>query len=188
MSSKTDPRDGGKGAPPAKPKVEGGYRRRYRKPRRENKRPAAISPERVAFSDLTEDLKGHIYDVGMESQANQFTATTKALASDAGRKCYDPQEIRIAIECQKDVSIPIPIPTPRIDIDREVAKLLLGKDIDTYLKRSQQLYQNKAKLYSMALGQCTEAMNNCLAGEELYEEIYGDSDVIHILQPIKSIE
>ena len=108
MSSKTDPGDGGMGAPPTKPKVEGGYRRRYREPRRENKSPAAIRTARVTFSGLIEDLKVHIYDVGTVSQADQFTTTTKALASYARRKCSDPQDIRIAIERQKDVSIPIP--------------------------------------------------------------------------------
>ena len=108
MSSKTDPRGGGKGAPPMKPKVEGGYQRRYRDPRREKKSPATISPSRATFSGFTEDLKGNIYDVGTGSQADQFTATTKALASYAGRKCSDPQDIRIAIERQKDVAIPIP--------------------------------------------------------------------------------
>ena len=37
MSSKTDSGDGGKGAPLTKPKVGGGYRRRYPKTRREKK-------------------------------------------------------------------------------------------------------------------------------------------------------
>ena len=97
MSSKTDPGDGGKGAPPTKPKVEGGYRQRCRDPRRENKRLATIRPARATFSGLTEDLKGHIYNVGTGSQADQFTTTTKALVSYSGWKCSDPQDIRIAI-------------------------------------------------------------------------------------------
>ena len=129
MSSKTDPGYGGKGAPPTKPRFKGGYRQRYRDPRRENKRPATISPARATFIDLTEDLKGHIYDVGTGSQADQFNATTKALASYAGRKCSDTQDIRIVIEHQKYVVILIPI--SRLDIEAEVAKLLLGKNIDT---------------------------------------------------------
>ena len=87
----------------------------------ENKRPTTIRPARATFSGLNEDLKDHIYDVGTGSQADQFTATTKALASYAGRKCSDPQDIWIAIERQKDVVIPIP--TSRPDIDMEVVKL-----------------------------------------------------------------
>ena len=82
---------------------------------------------------------------------DQFTATTEALASYSGRKCADPQGIRITIECQKDVSIPIP--NTRTDIGEEVAKPLLGKEINVYVRRSQQYRQNKAKIYSVALGQ-----------------------------------
>ena len=74
--------------------------------------------------------------MGTGSQADQFTATTKALVSYSGRKCADPSDTQIAIECQKDVSIPIP--TTRTDINEEVAKLLLGKEIGAYVKQSQQ--------------------------------------------------
>ena len=74
--------------------------------------------------------------------ADQFTANTKALAIYAGREFSNLQDIRIEIERQKDIAIPIP--TSRTDIDVEVAKLLLGKDIDAYSKRSQHYRQNKA--------------------------------------------
>ena len=120
---------------------------------------------------MTEDLKGHIYNVGTGSQAEQFTATTKALASYAGQKFSDPQDIRIVIERQKDVVILIP--TSRLNIEAEVAKLLLGKEIGAYAKQSQQYRQNKAKIYSVALRQCTEAMKNRLEGEETYEDMDG---------------
>ena len=86
-------------------------------------------PARVTFGGLIEDLKGHIYNVGTGSQADQFTATTKALLSYSGRKCSNPQDIRIAIEHQKDAAISIP--TSRTVIDVEVAKILLGKEIDS---------------------------------------------------------
>ena len=90
--------------------------------------------------------------MGTGSQADHFTAATKAVAIYAERKCSDPQDIRTAIERQKDAAIPIP--TSRTDINEEVANILLGKEIDAYAKRSQQYRQNKAKIYSMALGQC----------------------------------
>ena len=70
----------------------------------------------------------------MGYQADQFTATTKVLASYADWKCSDPQDIRIVIECQKDVVIPIP--TSRPDIEAEVVKLLLREYIDAYVKQS----------------------------------------------------
>ena len=92
MSSKTDSGDGDKGAPLTKPKVGGGYRQRYHEPMRK-KNSAAASPARFTFIGITEDLKVHIYDVGTGSRVDQFTATTKSLASYAGRKCTVPQNI-----------------------------------------------------------------------------------------------
>ena len=165
--------------------AEGGYRRRYCKPRIENKKPYAISPSTVTLSRITEDHKGHICNVGTGPQTDQFTATTKVLTSYSGRKCANPQDILISIERQKDVLIPVP--TTRANIDAEVANILLGNDIDVYVKHSQQYRQNKAKICSVALGQCTEATKNRLEEEEICEDIDGDSDVIHILLPIKSI-
>ena len=38
------------------------------------------------------------------------------------------------------------------NIDEEVAKLLLGKEIDAYVKKIQKYRQNKANKYSVALG------------------------------------
>ena len=122
--------------------------------------------------------------MGTVSHADRFTATTEALASYAGRKCADPRDTQIAIERQKRLLIPIP--TTREDIYKEVAKLLFGKEIDSYVKRSQQYRQNKAKMYSVALGQCTEATKNRLEGDETYEDIDVDYDVIRLLQLIKS--
>ena len=74
-----------------------------------------------------------------------------------------------------------------MDIDEDVAKLLLGKEIDTYVKRTQKYRQNKAKIYLVALGQCTKAMENILEGEETYKSIIEVSDVIRLLLFIKII-
>ena len=123
--------------------------------------------------------------MGIGYQGDQFTATTKALESYSGWKYADPQDIRIGIERQKNASTPIP--TKRTDIDEEVAKLLLLKDINAYAQSSQQYRPNKANIYSLALRQFTEAINNRLEGVEIYEEIDGESYGILLLLLIKSI-
>ena len=73
MYYKTDAGDVGREEPQTNPKVEG-YKRSYRDPR--NKRPAETSPKKLTFSGLTEDLKGHIYNMGTRSQTNPFKVTT----------------------------------------------------------------------------------------------------------------
>ena len=64
---------------------------------------------------------------------------------------------------------------------------VMVKYIDSYDKRTQQCHQNKAKIYSVVLGQFIEAMKNCLEVEESYKNIYEDSDVIFLLLIIKTI-
>ena len=115
MSYKKNTRYGGKGAPPTKPKVEGGYRRIYCELRRDNNNLAVKRPAGVAFGGLTEDLKGQIYNMGTGSQLGQFIANTKDLASYSGFKCTGTQEIRIAIEPHKGFAIPIPTKRTYID-------------------------------------------------------------------------
>ena len=66
-----------------------------------------------------------------------------------------------------------------------MAKLVLGKEIDPYVKCSEQYRYNKAKIYSVALEQCTEAMENHLEGEEKYEYINGELDDIRFLLLIR---
>ena len=173
------------GSAPDKTKVRLGIPTKIPRTKKGKKRPAPTRPARVTFSALTEDLKGHIYDVGTGSQADQFTATTKELASYFGRKCSDNQDIWITIERQKYVLISIP--TSRTDIDGGVAKLLLVKEIVAYANHSHQYRQNNAKIYSVALGQCMEAMNNHLEGEETYKDINGESGVVCLLLLINII-
>ena len=81
----------------------------------------------------------------------------------------------------------IPIPYTRTNIYEDVDKLLLGKDIDIYVKRTQQYRQNKAKMCSVSLGKFIEAMKNRLEGEESYKNINKELDVILLLLLIKSI-
>ena len=63
MSSKTDPSDGGKGVPPTEPRLKEDTNEDTAN-REGKKNPAAIRPAILTFSCLTEDLKGHINDVG----------------------------------------------------------------------------------------------------------------------------
>ena len=50
----------------------------------------------------------------------------------------------------------------------EIAVLLLIKKIDIFVKREKNYHQNKEKMYSVMLGQCTEAMKNLLEVESTY--------------------
>ena len=79
------------------------------------------------------------------------------------------------------------IPVKQDNIDEDIAKLLLGKDMDVYVNRRQLYCQNKATLSSIVIGKCTEKMNKRLEVKGIFDDTDKDSDVIKILNLIKRI-
>ena len=86
--------------------------------------------------------------------------TIKVIMSYVGCTCINPQYISIAIKNLEDAIIRIPI--KQEDIYEDISKILLGKDLDVYVKRRQVYRQNKATLYSVVRRQYTEAIKNYL--------------------------
>ena len=132
-----------------------------------------------------EDLKGYIYGDRTGSQANQFITTTKAITSYGGCMWTNPQDIRIDIEKLEDATIIVLV--KQVDIDEDVAKLLLIKFLDALVNRKKLYLRSKAILYSGVLGQCTDATKKLLEGEGIFDDIENESDVIKLLKLIKSI-
>ena len=138
------------------------------------------------FKGETEALHGHIYDVGTSNQADLFTETTKKIAGYAGRTCKEPQDIRRAIEDIDDINIPMPSERTSIT-EVKIREKLFEKDIENWAKRESVYRQNKASLYSIVLGQCSEAMRSKLESDSTYDGISGSSDVIELLKLIRNI-
>ena len=129
------------------------------------------------FKGETNGLYGNVYNVGTTTQAEQFTETTKKLASYAGRTCKEPQDIHRAIEDLKEVTIAMP--DERLGItDLTLKAKLYEKDIEVWSKRESLYRQNKSSMYSIALGQCLEAMKVKLEASTQFELINDDSDLI----------
>ena len=92
-------------------------------------------PTTPKFKADTEELHGHIYDVGVMNQSDLFTNTTKKLASYAGRTCCKPQDIRLAIKELEDASIDVPTRQTMSGVNSSVINMILSKDLDIYIKR-----------------------------------------------------
>ena len=138
---------------------------------RRNRKASSVVPHSCS-TGLTEELKRSIYDTGISSQADQFVLTTKDIASCAGRTCTDPQDIRVALENLDDTLISVPVKRPTVKaMTEEIAVLLISKDVDLLVKQEQYHHENKAKMYSVVLGQCTEAMKNCLEEDSTYDDM-----------------
>ena len=134
------------------------------------------------FEGKTEELKGHIYDIGVENQADLFAKTTKEIAEYAGRHCKQTLDIRTAIETLAEVGIPVP--TDRGTSNTTFNLLMLGKDLDIYVKRVDLYNQNKAEMYSKVIGQCTDALRAKLEADANYATYNTNGDVVNLLNLI----
>eukprot|EP00957_Ditylum_brightwellii_P162713 12390617-Ditylum_brightwellii.AAC.1 len=76
--------------------------RRDQNRRRYNNNFWYITPRIQKFEGHTAELKGHIYDTGHTTHANQFITTTHELAKYAGRTCIHSGAIRLVIIKQED--------------------------------------------------------------------------------------
>ena len=137
------------------------------------------------FKGKTEELKGFIYDIGVENQADLFMKTTKEIAEYAGRLCKQSLDIKTAIETLSEATIPIP--TDRGTPNTTFNSLMLGKDLDIYVKRLDQYNQNKSEMYSKVLGQCTDALRAKLEAVTNYVTYNVSGDVVSLLNLVRTL-
>eukprot|EP00957_Ditylum_brightwellii_P211200 15365881-Ditylum_brightwellii.AAC.1 len=164
-------------------KQEGGGRGRGN----DRRLPRRLAPRTPAFTGKTDELKGHVYDVGNSLQASAFIRTTQELAEYAGRTCKSqPADIRLAIETLTETVIPVPSKNEEIG-DKEVAEMILSREVEAYVKRKSAYQENKERMYAVAYGQCTESIRARLDSEATYETISTSSNLLGLLKLLRSI-
>ena len=168
--------------PPATIKTETGY-----KGRRSNQKGSVYTKNSSfvikRFVGTTSGLEGVVYDVGTSTHSELFTITTEKIAAYAGRTCKEAQDIRVAIEKVEDIKIPKPVKDT--EGDDAINEKILNRDIEAYVKRKAIYRQNKSSLYSVVMGQCTDAMKAKLKGISAYSTTDENSDVIELLKLIR---
>eukprot|EP00957_Ditylum_brightwellii_P045978 3487925-Ditylum_brightwellii.AAC.1 len=60
-------------------------------------------------------------------------------------------------------------------MDEATLKIYLPKEIDLYLKRRDQYKENKTKMFSIIIGQCTDLMITKLESETLWKQVKSGS-------------
>ena len=160
----------------------GGYKKQSGNGKKGFATKASYQPK---FEGKTPELKGHIYDIGVENQADLFARTTKEIAEYAGRHCKQSLDIRTAIETLAEVLIPVP--ADRGTSNTTFNSLMLGKDLDIYVKRVDVYNQNKAEMYSKVIGQCTDALRAKLEADKNYTTYNTNGDVVSLLNLIRTL-
>ena len=155
-----------------KSRRQGGGQRRNQGPRR--------APNTSAkFKGKTEDLEGHIYNVGVSNQAHLFATTTKEISEYAGRNLKESQDIRLAIEKVEDVTFTIPTKHALGGgLDTTAVDIIYKTKLDGYIKRESIYRQNKSLMYAVVFGQCAEPMRAKIEGDGRFENIKQSSNVV----------
>lgn len=137
------------------------------------------------FEGRCDALKGHIYDYATPRvAADLYTKTTKEVAEYVGWTYKYGGDIHSAIEHGRKPSI-----TKPVDVGKnasETDSLIWKKQVDEYVKRVILLGENIKSVYSLIFGQCTEALQAKLAGQQDSKKISEQGDVIALLQNIKA--
>ena len=131
-------------------------------------------------------LKGRIYDVGYGQQADTLMKTTEEIAEYAGLYMQKSTNIRAAIEKLQDVTITLETKVTIAEVPDEDDRTIIRKgQIDEYRKRKATYQENNGKIYSVNIGQCTDAMIAKLKGNSNFYLIEHNSDMLGLLGMIK---
>ena len=62
----------------------------------------------------------------------------------------------------------------------KIKTMLLTKELDLHIKRRSAYWQNKATMFAVVLGQCTDAIKAKLEADATYNSIFQDCDIIKL--------
>jgi hypothetical protein len=130
------------------------------------------------------ELGDAIYQLAaVGNQAAKYTKTTKAIAEHVGQEFG--YEMRALVLNGKD-GPPAEPEYPDGETPTEKEKSVWLKQYDLYLKKLDRYQTDKAKVFTIVLGQCEKAMKHRIEASSGYESLDSNSDVVGLLKLIKS--
>jgi hypothetical protein len=159
--------------------TRGGQQRRDRDRNDRNRRSGG--KRETKFEGKCADLKASVYDV--LSGKDTFAKTTREIAEYVGREYDDAGEFRTGMV---ELRLP-PLVRPAAPPDNSLINVELWKiEIGDYQKQVVARRRNSAKVYSLILGQCSQALRNRLEASTTWAAINDGSDVIRLLQLVQT--
>ena len=129
------------------------------------------------------ELKGAVYELSGSQNADQYSKTTKAIGEYAGRTFgHDMKKLVL----QLVESQPVEPEYPK-EGSGEKERAIWSKRYDLYLKREERYKDQKGKLFTIVVGQCTKLVRNRVEGLEDYGKAEASQDVIAVLRMIKDV-
>jgi len=137
------------------------------------------------FKGACEALQGHVIDSGKPGQLDKYTETMKQIANYVGSTYKNGGDIRKVIENVEEQTIPIPSDPP--EGATVTMKAIWQEEIKLYMKRKQQLEENKKTAFSLIEGQCTPETIAKLESLPEWEDIKNNYQLIKFLETLQAI-
>lgn len=151
-----------------------------------NKRTSKVS-QQDAFRGDHKDLQGFTYTYDSAARANQYDKTTKKITEWVEKELTFCKDIWRVMSTLKEPDTNSWKPTAP-DKDKEMTKMeesLFNEEVKEYVLRKRTYENNTFKVYSIVLGQCSEAMKAKLEGQDDWEDIHEKHDLLQLLKSIK---
>jgi hypothetical protein len=168
------------GSPPAANAAEGGDTTSRGGQRRHNKNRHSGNRD-PKFEGKCADIKTSVYDV--VSAKDSFAKMTHEITEYVGREFDDAGEFRTGMVEMRLPTIDEPAPpadgTP---MSFELWKMACR----TFEKQTEARCRNALRIYALIIGQCSQALCNCMEANERWGWINDGSDVMELLQLIQT--
>jgi hypothetical protein len=139
------------------------------------------STKESRFEGSCDDLKGIVYDV--TSGNDTFLKTTRKIAEYVSREYSDAGEFRLAMI---DMNLPgLVEPTPPTDMANIMQLERWKMGMRNHDKDVQSRNRNKQRIYSLVLGQCSQALCNRMEAHQNWSGTDATSDIIALLTIIQ---
>jgi hypothetical protein len=134
----------------------------------------------------TRELGEHTYVLNKKVQAEQYIRTTEKIAQYAG--LHIGKEMRYVVMYHKEYTITEPPYPEKEEIKASPGRMEKYKvELSAYQKRMDKYDDDKAQLYIVILGQCTEKVKLKLKADPKFEDLEKDYDVVGFLKLLRII-
>ena len=148
----------------------------------------AHAPALESFRGEHEDLRGWVYTYDTSARAYQYTKTTEAITKWVKRNLKWSSDITSAIN-----KLTAPNPEewspksrkPKEGEDQALVDKILNEEIKLFMLRKQAYIDNKCNVFTVVLGQCDEPLKAKLEGQEDWEDIFSQDNLVELMKSIK---
>lgn len=137
-----------------------------------------------AFSGDHEDLHGFVYTYDSHARANQYDKTTERVAQWVKKELSFNMDIYNSMMKLEEPSTNDWKPKLPENADA-TDRAFFSEEIKEYMLRKRTYANNRSKMYTIVLGQCSDPMKAKLEGQEDWEEINTEHNLVKLLKNIK---